>query len=403
MRTQWICCHLGAREHYAAPRALHRRGELAALVTDAWAIPGSPWTLLPGMTGRRLSERYSAALAAAETCDFTASLIAHEANWRLSGLEGWPLAMARNQWFQSRAAKTISRMSVAVGTAVLAQSYSALAPFRAAKAKGLTTVLAQIDPGEAHFRILREVARRWPEFGPAPPEPPREYFTAWRDECRLADRIIVNSDWSGELLSELDVDEAKIQVVPLPFEAEPGAAPFERRYPAAFSPERPLRVLFVGSVATFKGVPALLESLDSLHGLPIELRLVGPMAASIPERFLADQRIKWIGAVSRSAVMDYCRDSDVLVFPSHSDGFGMAQVEAQAWRLPIIASRSCGRVVEDDVNGLVLPEVSGETIAAALRRALDPTRLARFATAGWKNRTTLDEFGAALAGSIAND
>ena len=400
MTVSWVCCHLGAREHYAAPRALHRRGQLAALVTDAWASPGSAWSLVPGMTGRRLSERYSTELASAEVCDFTASLVAHEANWRVSGLQGWPLAIARNQWFQSRAAEKVSEIAVPAGSAVLAHSYSALQIFQAAKANGLTTVLAQIDPGQAHSRILREVSDRWPEFGPPLAEPPADYFTAWREECRLADHIIVNSEWSLELVKEVQGDSARIHVIELPFEAEAGEAEFERHYPVAFTPERPLRVLFVGSVATFKGVPSLLESLGRLDGLPIELRMVGPMAAAIPQRFLADRRIKWIGAVSRSEVMDHCRDSDVLVFPSHSDGFGMAQVEAQAWRLPIIASRSCGRVVEDNVNGLLLPEVSADAIAAALRRILDPAVLARLAAPVGQGGATLDEFGAALSGLI---
>src|SRR5271163_3098626 len=34
---QWICCQIGAREHYAVPRALHQGGGLARLFTDFWA------------------------------------------------------------------------------------------------------------------------------------------------------------------------------------------------------------------------------------------------------------------------------------------------------------------------------------------------------------------------------
>ena len=37
----WICCQLGAREHYAIPRALFRIGMLECLVTDAWVPPSS--------------------------------------------------------------------------------------------------------------------------------------------------------------------------------------------------------------------------------------------------------------------------------------------------------------------------------------------------------------------------
>ena len=50
MTPSWICCQVGAREHYAVPRALHRAGALHALVTDAWADP-------PGETEGHFSER----------------------------------------------------------------------------------------------------------------------------------------------------------------------------------------------------------------------------------------------------------------------------------------------------------------------------------------------------------
>ena len=155
-RARWICCHLGAREHYAVPRALHRRGELIALITDAWARPGSAWPLVPGATGRRLRERYSTDLASADVRDFTASLVAHEALWRVQGRRGWPLVVARNQWFQERAAAAL--MSMPVPAAIFAHRYAALAIFRAATASGLSPLLRQITPLQAH---VGSAAERW--------------------------------------------------------------------------------------------------------------------------------------------------------------------------------------------------------------------------------------------------
>ncbi|MEP6783523.1 MAG: glycosyltransferase family 4 protein [Acidobacteriota bacterium] len=396
--ARWVCCQLGAREHYAVARALHRRDALAALLTDAWVPPGSPWMMVPGDTGQRLSERYSADLSSATVKGFTTSLVANEASWRLRGLSGWPLILERNRWFQSQASDTLGDLSSAAAApmTVFAHSYSALAIFKAAKDRGLTTVLGQIDPGEEHVRASRDVSQRWPEFGPPLDQPPAKYFEDWREECRLADRIIANSEWSREMLERGGADGRKIEVVALPYEATGDHPAFTRHYPLAFSTERPLRILFVGSVATFKGIPSLLASLDLLTGAPIELRVVGPMAATIPQKYLDDRRIQWIGSVSRSEVMQHMRDADVLVFPSHSDGFGMAQVEAQGWLLPIIASRSSGRVIEDGVNGFLLPEVSATAIADALRRVLDPVVAAKLSAAAKPAGLTLDEFGDAL-------
>ncbi len=36
---RWISAQIGAREHYAVPRALHSRGQLAGFYTDYWASP----------------------------------------------------------------------------------------------------------------------------------------------------------------------------------------------------------------------------------------------------------------------------------------------------------------------------------------------------------------------------
>ena len=365
------------------------------LVTDAWAAPGAVWAQVPGLAGRRLGERYSEDLGSADVRDFTRSLLAHELLWRARGLSGWALTIARNTWFQERTAQIVREVTA---SAVFAHSYVALAPFREAKLRGFKTVLGQIDPGEQHFQLVARLTDRWPEFGPAPAPPPREYFEAWREECALADWIVVNSEWSGASLERAGIPRAKLKVIPLAYESEGGAAGFARSVPAAFTADRPLRVLFAGSAAVYKGIPSLLEAMDQLAGLPIVLRLVGEVAAAIPPRFRNHQAIQWLGPVSRSEVMAYCRDSDVLVFPSHSDGFGMVQVEAQGWRLPIIASPFCGQVVRDGVNGLLLGEVSPSAIAAALRRVVEsPALLADFAKhAGDGPRLGFDELGTAF-------
>jgi glycosyltransferase involved in cell wall biosynthesis len=394
-RGGWICCQLGAREHYAVPRALHRRGQLRCLAADAWAIPGAAWSQMPGPTGRKLGERFSAELGGADVRDFTHSLVGNELLWRARGVSGWALSIARNDWFQDRAAQVVREVTASV---VFAHSYAALAPFREGKARGCMTVLGQIDPGEEHFQLVKRLHDLWPEFGPPPPAPPPEYFAAWREECELADWIVVNSEWSRDSLARAGIPSAKVKVIPLPYEPEGSAMDFERHVPAAFTTDRPMRALFVGSAAVYKGIPSLLEAIDQLSGVPIVLQLVGEMAATIPPRFRDHPAIEWVGPVARSEVMSYCRNSDVLVFPSHSDGFGMAQVEAQGWRLPIIASPFCGRVVRDGVNGLVLDEVSPSAIAAALRRVAEaPALLAEFAAhAVTGTGQGLEDLGAAL-------
>lgn len=372
--ASWICCQLGAREHFAVPRALHRAGKLGQFITDAWAPPRGPW----GRLGR-LGQRYHDDLENAPVDALTPSLVAHELRWRLQGHRDWDHIIARNTWFQSSAARLLRDAPGGGPTIVFAHSYAALATFREAKRRGWITVLGQIDPGAEHYAIEERLTKARPAFRSSATTPPAAYFDNWREECGSADRIVVNSPWSREALVRAGVPEHKITIVALPYEPPAGAPAFTRQLPDAFSSARPLRVVFVGTASVTKGVPELLEAMEVLHGLPIELQLVGESVMTVPDRFAADPRISWVGPVDRDAVMNYYRSSDVLVFPSHSDGFGMAQVEAQAWGLPIIASRHCGPVVRDEETGLLVREVTAAALAAALRRVIEsPALLARF-------------------------
>jgi glycosyltransferase involved in cell wall biosynthesis len=387
-RANWICCQLGAREHYAVPRALHRSGRLRRMITDAWLPPGLAPTWL-GDSVARLSQRYHADLATANVVSCTAGLIAHEAAWRLQRRTGWDLVIARNEWFQACAAGNLRPDADASHTIVFAHSYAAAGMFRQARQRRWTTVLGQIDPGPEHYSLQQRLAVTRREFGVPPSEPPRRYFETWEDECDLADWIVVNSSWSRDSIARAGIRPDKIRVLPLPYEPETAVPQVERSYPAAFSRERPMRVLFVGTASVMKGVPELLEAVAQVEDAPIRLQLVGEREMAIPGRFSNHPRIEWVGAVDRAAVFQYYRDSDVLVFPSHSDGFGMAQVEAQGWSLPVVASRHCGEVVRPGETGLVLDEVSSEALVSALRELVAvPATLARFARNLEQSKTT---------------
>jgi glycosyltransferase involved in cell wall biosynthesis len=64
--------------------------------------------------------------------------------------------------------------------------------------------------------------------------------------------------------------------------------------------------------------------------------------------------------------------SEALVHPSHSEGLGLAILEAMAAGLPVVATRCGGpeELVEDGVSGFLTPVGSPRDLAAALRRAL---------------------------------
>jgi glycosyltransferase involved in cell wall biosynthesis len=395
---RWVCAHLSAREHYAVPRALHAAGRLSLMVTDAWVKPSSPWTLMPGVLATRLSERYHADLAAARVQEFTSALLFREATARLRRLHGWRLAMDRNEWFQRRAADVVSAAPADGPVVVFAHSYAARGVFEVAKRRGFKTVLGQIDAGITHFDLVRKLQAERPEYGMPAEQPPREYFQSWRLECELADAIVVNSEWSRDALISAGIPARKLSIVPLSYEQD-AATRAPRAYPQGFDRARPLRLLFVGSVTVQKGIAQLLEAMEQLGDLPVALSVVGEIGIQIPPRFRAHPAIEWVGAVPRGEIGGHYARADVLVFPSHSDGFGMAQIEAQGWRLPIIASRHCGAVVQDRRNGLLLSEVTAKAIADGIRRIVAEPHLLD----AWSRNSTgagagLPALGSALLG-----
>src|SRR6266850_7486476 len=108
--SKWICCQLGAREHYALPRALAAQGVLDRLITDAWV---SPRSLIGRMVRDQRSEvrgrptaisgRFHEELSEVGVTAFTTSLFQFELIARLRRLHGWDKTVARNEWFQRKA------------------------------------------------------------------------------------------------------------------------------------------------------------------------------------------------------------------------------------------------------------------------------------------------------------
>jgi glycosyltransferase involved in cell wall biosynthesis len=360
----WVCCQLGAREHYAVPRALDRRGLLSKLVTDFWCSPGDVFNRF----GDGLSDRFHPELKKTKVRSGNMSCVLFELKSRAKRKEGWQLILRRNDWFQDftlSALTGVAEIDQHKSAKLFAYSYAASRIFKFAKERSWTTVLGQIDPGPTEERIvaqLYEDAGQSHLWQPAP----AQYWENWRSECELADRIVVNSDWSRNALLREGVPAAKISVIPLAFEPSSEALSFIRHYPERFTEKRPLRVLFLGQINLRKGVRELLDAVRLLSSEPVEFWFVGPVQLAIPELMRRHNSIKWYGPVSRSDAAKYYSAADLFIFPTLSDGFGLTQLEAQSWKLPIIASSHCGAVVDDGRNGSVLSAVSGESIAQAL-------------------------------------
>ena len=501
-RMKWIVCQIGAREHYAVARALQRRGKLAALVTDLWAPPGSWLRCLPQAAS--LAGRYEKELEGAKVFAPNARTIFLAARARLFRWSGWKTILAANAQFQKEAGRFLfSGRFDGEDRTLFAYSYAAKDLFREAKRRGWRTVLGQIDPGPGEQRIVDVLRAKHPEWtGDPQSAPPPEYWNEWREECDLADRIVVNSAWSKVLLGNEGIDPAKIDVVPLAYAAaggwrtsasvarkiggsvegeeekylgesvgrwdgvsedrgrnrseaeiaegksevrdqrsedavaseewrvaggeegkrgrkdegtkgqkdqcaegpgeEGGRIPEfrdQREYPAVFTKERPMRVLFLGQVILRKGIQDLVEAARILGEGPWRFDVVGGrgvLRAEIPKN------VFFHGQVPRGGTSEYYDKADVFVLPTHSDGFALTQIEAMAHGLPVVATPCCGEVVTPGVDGMLVPAGDPEKLAEAIKSlAGDPLCLARMSAAAREKAKCfrIDAVGDALCGA----
>src|SRR5438876_2434 len=403
---KWLCCQIGAREHYAIPRALFRMGMLAYLLTDAWVLPSSLLAKICGR-GSSLAERFHDTLPDARVKAFNSSLVAFEVLARPRRLRGWTRIIARNRWFQRKVVSFLrSQLStINYQPILLSYSYTALEPFRYAKAHGWKTLLVQIDPGPEEEAIVAEETARVPDLAagwqPAPPE----YWASWREECKLADRVVVNSEWSREGLIRGGIPGEKLSVIPLAYEApeitgQESDLAGERSYPKRFTAARPMRVLFLGQINLRKGIARLLAAARILRDEPVEFWMVGPMQIANASAIGDAGRVKWFGPATREQAAQYYRNADVFILPTLSDGFAITQLEAQAYGLPVIASKFCGTAVESGVDGIILEEPTAACIAAAVRDCIaDTDRLQKLAAASRvRDRFTIEALAYRLQG-----
>jgi glycosyltransferase involved in cell wall biosynthesis len=104
------------------------------------------------------------------------------------------------------------------------------------------------------------------------------------------------------------------------------------------------------------------------------------------------RNIEFVGFVDN--VADYLAAFDVFIYPSLREGLGSSLLDAMYFGLPIVASEVGGipEIVEDQVNGLLIPPSSPRDLIDALQRVVEDVDLRE--SMGRENRNKAAQFGA---------
>jgi len=197
---------------------------------------------------------------------------------------------------------------------------------------------------------------------------------------RSADLIIANSRTTAEECRRLAGGKVPIEVV------YPGCDfPDDVRIRKEASERHPgpVRLLCVANYVPRKGIQLLIEMMRYLHqqqvaGLPdITLTVAGnPYDDPEHTRQLEEQIarsgleavVRLVGRKTREEIFQLYRESDVFVFASVDEGFGMVVAEAIKCGLPVVAIDIpvLHEFVENAVNGYLIPERDPKSMAQAV-------------------------------------
>jgi glycogen(starch) synthase len=206
---------------------------------------------------------------------------------------------------------------------------------------------------------------------------------------RNADAVLALPSAEAEGLIALGIDPACVHAVGSGHDAPPIAPSGPDLLQDI---DRPV-VVFVGRVSRDKGA---LVAADAVRLLASEsspapvLVLLGPIDDSFRRYYARLSKrerayIRLLGPVSEADKHAILERSSLLVLPSRVDSFGIVLLEAWAHGKPVIGARAGGipGVIDDGVDGLLVPWGDARSLAVAIREILaDPANARAMGEAG---------------------
>jgi rhamnosyl/mannosyltransferase len=174
---------------------------------------------------------------------------------------------------------------------------------------------------------------------------------------------------------------------PIPFAVD--VARFAGARPLLPAADRPT-LLFVGQHRYYKGVDDLVRAMSQL-----DARLLiggdGPKRGewqNLAQQLNVADKIQFLGRIPDEDLPGFYASGDIFVLPSNSraESFGLVLQEAMAAARPCVTTElgtGTSWLVQDGINGLVVPPKNPEALAAALASLLaDPDKRRQMGQAG---------------------
>jgi phosphatidylinositol alpha-1,6-mannosyltransferase len=205
-----------------------------------------------------------------------------------------------------------------------------------------------------------------------------------------ADMVVVPSSYTAEKLHSVQkVATEKIRTVPWPInaemlkmsEADPSTLPLPPGFPAG-----PV-ILTVGRWAAserYKGADDLIRAMPQLLSSFPGLQLVAvgsgddvPRLRAVAAEYGVAEAVHFFEGISREQLAACYAHSEIFALPSTGEGFGIVFIEAMAFGRPVLGVAAGGvtDIVEDGMNGILIPPKEPPALARSLGRLLRDSNL----------------------------
>lgn len=219
-------------------------------------------------------------------------------------------------------------------------------------------------------------AQQWPRWNPLSGRALREWYDHERRLYQGAAHVFsFCAETTRTLVREYGVDVGRVTTT--------GAGINLRSLPSQSEPPQTPRLLFVGNDFERKGGRLLLDAFREVRRRIPEARLtlVGDRPQLEPP-----PGVEMLGRVDdRQRLSQIYRNASAFALPSIFEPYGLVLLEAMAFGLPVVATRTCGipDIVRDGVDGLLVDRGDRQALTEALVTVLsDASRASTLGSAG---------------------
>lgn len=238
---------------------------------------------------------------------------------------------------------------------------------RKARQQGMKIVVDHsiAHPKEMERQLLKSAKRDSLEYNKYQATSPADKF--WQlvlDDCLLADRLLVNSEYVKSSFIKEGYPEEKITVVQWGVNQE-----FDGAKQSYTKSER-IKLIFTGGFGSRKGATLIIKALEILikQNVSFSLDVVGSVMSDItlPEWIHDHPSVTFHGHLPQSQMKPLLEKSDIYIFPSYTEGSAQSVKEAMAIGLPVITTRQSGAPISHKENGILIEDDNIDELANAI-------------------------------------